>query len=77
MEILQSLGFVKWLENKIAAGQIGYTGFSFHDSFEAFQNNHSYDNWTLAQIHTTIWDENIQAGTRGLEYAHKKVWRSS
>ena len=72
-KLLQSLGFIKWLENKIAAGQIGYTGFSFHDSFEAFQELiDSYDNWTLAQIQYNYLDENIQAGTRGLEYAHKK-----
>ena len=70
---MRNLGIVKWLEGKIADGRIGYLGFSFHDSFDAFQELiDSYDNWTLCQIQYNYLDENIQAGTRGLEYAHNK-----
>ena len=70
---MRDLGIIKWLEGKIVDGRIGYLGFSFHDTFEAFQEIiDSYDNWTLCQIQYNYMDEVFQAGTRGLEYAHKK-----
>ena len=57
----------------MADGQICNFGFSFHDNYETFQEIiDSYDNWTLCQIQYNYMDEEVQAGTRGLEYAHKK-----
>ena len=42
-------------------------------TYELFQEIiDSYDNWTLCQIQYNYMDEEFQAGTRGLEYAHKK-----
>ena len=57
----------------MADGRIGYFGFSFHDTYEVFQEIiDAYDKWTLCQIQYNYMDEEFQAGTRGLEYAHKK-----
>jgi hypothetical protein len=70
---MRKLGILKWADAAIASGRIGYFGFSFHDNFELFQEIiDSYDNWTLCQIQYNYMDEKFQAGTRGLEYAHKK-----
>ncbi len=71
--VIRDLGILKWAEGALADGRIGYFGFSFHDKFEAFQEIiDAYDNWTLCQIQYNYMDEETQAGTRGLEYAHKK-----
>ena len=70
---LRKLGIIEWAERAIANGRIGYFGFSFHDSFEVFREIiDSYNNWTFCQIQYNYMDEKFQAGTRGLEYAHKK-----
>jgi hypothetical protein len=70
---MRSLGVLKWADGKIADGRIGYFGFSFHDNYDVFQEIiNSYDNWTLCQIQYNYMDEKFQAGSRGLEYAHKK-----
>ena len=70
---VRDLGVMKWAEGKLADGSIGYLGFSFHDSFDVFKEIiEAYGNWTLVQIQYNYMDENMQAGTRGLEYAHKK-----
>jgi hypothetical protein len=70
---VRDLGVLKWAEGAMADGRIKHLGFSFHDSFEVFQEIiGAYDNWTLCQIQYNYMDEQTQAGTRGLEYAHKK-----
>jgi predicted aldo/keto reductase-like oxidoreductase len=70
---VRDLGVLKWAEGAMADGRIGHLGFSFHDSFDVFQEIvNAYDNWTLCQIQYNYMDEETQAGTRGLEFAHKK-----
>ena len=70
---VRNLGVLKWAEGAIADGRFRYFGFSFHDTYDVFQEIiDSYDNWTLCQIQYNYMDEEFQAGTRGLEYAHKK-----
>jgi len=64
---------LKWAEQKIAEGKIGYLGFSFHDEFDVFKEIiDGYSNWTLSQIQYNYLDENYQAGKRGLQYAASK-----
>src|SRR5271157_4012821 len=47
---VRDLGVMKWAEGKLADGSIGHFGFSFHDSFDVFQEIiDAYDNWTLCQ----------------------------
>ena len=70
---LRDLGVLKWAEGAITDGRIGYFGFSFHDKYDVFKEIiDAYDNWTFCQIQYNYMDEELQAGTRGLEYAHKK-----
>jgi hypothetical protein len=70
---VRNLGVIKWAEDAIAQGRIGCLGFSFHDDYEVFQEIiDAYDNWTLCQMQYNYMDEEFQAGTRGLHYAHRK-----
>ena len=70
---VRDLGVIKWAEKQLAEGRIGHLGFSFHDNYDVFKEIiDAYDNWMLAQIQYNFMDEQNQAGTKGLEYAHKK-----
>jgi predicted aldo/keto reductase-like oxidoreductase len=70
---MRNFGVLEWAEGAIADGRIGGLGFSFHDNYEVFQEIiDSYGNWTLCQIQYNYMDEEFQAGTPGLKYAHKK-----
>jgi uncharacterized protein len=70
---LQQWNALRWAEGKMAAGQIGYLGFSFHDEFKLFKEIiDAYDNWTFCQIQYNYMDIKNQAGRRGVEYASSK-----
>lgn len=70
---LRDLGVTAWAERAIAAGRIGNLGFSFHDSYEVFQEIvDAYDGWALCQIQYNLMDVENQAGMRGLQYAAAK-----
>jgi predicted aldo/keto reductase-like oxidoreductase len=70
---VRDLGVMKWAEGALADGRIAHLGFSFHGSYKIFQEIiDSYDKWTLCQIQYNYMDENFQAGTKGLKYAHNK-----
>jgi predicted aldo/keto reductase-like oxidoreductase len=70
---VRDLGVLRWADSAIADGRIGYFGFSFHDSFEVLKEIiEAYHNWTLCQIQYNYMDEQTQAGTIGLDYAHEK-----
>ncbi len=70
---MRDMGILKWADGAIADGRIGHFGFSYHDNFDALKEIiNAYDNWTVCQIQYNYMDEDIQAGTKGLEYAYKK-----
>ncbi len=70
---LDRLGVLRWAESAIADGRIRHLGFSFHDTFEAFQEIvDAYEGWALCQIQYNYMDVENQAGTRGLKYAASK-----
>ena len=60
---------LKKAQAAIKDGRIHYLGFSFHDSYEVFEEIlKSYD-WTFCQIQYNYMDINNQAGTSGLKLA--------
>ncbi len=70
---LRDLDVLSWAERAIAAGRIGYLGFSFHDSYDVFKEIvDAYDKWTLGQIQYNYMDIENQAGIKGLQYAASK-----
>jgi predicted aldo/keto reductase-like oxidoreductase len=70
LETVRRLDLLAQADRALADGRIRHLGFSFHDTFEVFQEVvDAYDNWTLCQIQYNYMNEEHQAGTRGLEYA--------
>lgn len=69
---LVKLGVVEHLEQMQKDGKIKYLGFSFHDSYEAFEEIINYRDWDFCQIQLNYMDVNEQAGMKGYELATKK-----
>jgi predicted aldo/keto reductase-like oxidoreductase len=70
---LQELDVLNWAEKAMIDGRIQHLGFSFHDSYEVFEEIvDATDLWVLAQIQYNYMDTEYQAGTRGLAYAARK-----
>ncbi len=65
-----SLDVFSWAERALSDGRIGCLGFSFHDDYEAFETILTgWDKWAFAQIQYNYVNEEVQAGTKGLELA--------
>ncbi len=70
---MRDLGVMDWLRQVKADGKIGAMGFSFHDDYETFvEIIDASDDWAFCQIQYNFMNEEVQAGTRGLEYAASK-----
>jgi predicted aldo/keto reductase-like oxidoreductase len=70
---MRNLNYLDWAEKKIADGQIGHLGFSFHDKTGVLQEIiDAYSGWTFCQIQYNYMDTEHQAGDRGLKYASEK-----
>ena len=79
--LLHSLGTEHWkcvvehgqldaAERALADGRIRHLGFSFHDTYEVFEEIvAATDLWEFCQIQFNYMDEDYQAGRRGLELA--------
>jgi len=66
------MGVVERLEQLKAEGKIRYLGFSFHDSYEAFEEILSSRDWDFCQIQYNYMNEFYQAGTAGLMAAAER-----
>jgi uncharacterized protein len=72
-EYARDLGVMEWMEGATRDGRIGHIGFSFHDDFDAFKAIvDGCDGWEFCQIQYNYLDVDLQAGTKGLHYAHSK-----
>ncbi len=69
---LLELKILDWVENVVSEGKLRYLGFSFHDEYEVLKEIVDAYDWTFCQIQYNYENENIQAGTKGLEYAAGK-----
>lgn len=63
---------LKVIEEYRKAGKIKYVGFSFHDSYEVFEEIINAYDWDFCQIQFNYVDTEIQAGTKGYELCKSK-----
>ncbi len=66
---IKALGVCEFLDKLKAEGKIKYAGFSFHDSYEAFEYILTDYPWDMCQIQLNFMDIEHQAGLRGLRLA--------
>ena len=71
-EKMLEIGCVERLEELKARGKIRYLGFSFHDSYEVFEEILNYREWDFCQIQLNYMDANEQAGLKGYELTARK-----
>jgi hypothetical protein len=71
-ESMLELGIEKWLVEKKASGQIKRVGFSYHGSGEEFSKVLDSYAWEFCLIQYNYYDENYQAGKKGLLAAAQK-----
>lgn len=69
---MADLGVLEILERLKTQGKIKYLGFSFHDSYEAFEEILNYRDWDFCQIQLNYMDTDTQAGLRGYRLAEEK-----
>lgn len=52
-------------------GKIKYLGFSFHDTFDVFEEIIKYHHWDFCQLQLNYMDMGIQAGQKGVDLANE------
>lgn len=68
----KKLNLMPFLEEMKAEGKIKHIGFSFHDSYEFFEEMLDEYDWDFCQIQLNYMDKNHQAGVKGLKLAAEK-----
>ena len=68
----KNVNIIEWLEEKKEEGKIKNIGFSFHDSYDLFEEIIDYYDWDFCQIQYNYLDTEFQAGKKGLKYAKDK-----
>ena len=69
---MAALGCIEALESLKERGKIRYLGFSFHDSYEVFEEVLGYRDWDFCQIQFNYMDTEEQAGMKGYNLAREK-----
>ena len=70
-EKVKELGILEYLETMREAGKLRYIGFSFHDTYEVFEEILTYRNWDFCQMQLNYMDVDHQQGMRGYQLAEK------
>jgi len=68
---LKNIGAIEECEALQKEGKIKYLGFSFHDSYEMFEEIITYRKWDFCQLQLNYMDKDEQAGVKGLALAEK------
>ena len=68
---MKELGVVDYCAQLRAEGKIRYYGFSFHDSYEVFEEIIRYREWDFCQIQYNYMDTQEQAGDKGYALAEE------
>ncbi len=71
-EKVKALGVMEILEKLRKKGKIRYLGFSFHDSYNVFEELINYYDWDFCQIQLNYIDTTEQAGLKGYRLAENK-----
>ncbi|SLM28406.1 Aldo/keto reductase [Desulfamplus magnetovallimortis] len=71
-EKLKSFGVLEFIDRAKQSGRIVNAGFSFHGKIDDFKTIVDDYPWEMCQIQYNYLDEELQAGTEGLEYAASK-----
>ena len=71
-DIIKNTGTLEWLDQLKKNGRIRFAGFSFHDDYPLFEEVIDAYDWDFCQIQYNYAQEDVQAGVRGLKYAHSK-----
>jgi len=71
-ETFQKMGIEEWIEEKKKTGQIRQIGFSFHGTCDEFLKVLDSYPWEFCLIQYNYYDENYQAGKKGLQAAAEK-----
>jgi len=71
-ESLKEMGIEQWLDEKKSSGKIHQIGFSFHGTCDEFIKILNDYPWEFTMIQYNYYNENYQAGKRGLRAAAEK-----
>jgi len=66
------LNVFDWADKAIADGRIKHLCFSYHDDALLFKEVIDAYDWAMCQLQYNYMNEDVQAGTEGLEYAAQK-----
>lgn len=69
---LRSLGVIEFMDKVKQQGLVKHIGFSFHDSYEVFEEILNAYDWDFCQVQFNIVDEANQAGLKGIQLAKSK-----
>ena len=70
-KLIKELDIISYCEQLRAEGKIKYLGFSFHDTYEVFEEILTAYHWDFCQIQYNYMDTDIQAGEKGYALAEK------
>ena len=69
---MREVGYLEVLEKLRSEGKIKYIGFSFHDSYEVFEDILNERDWDFCQIQLNYMDAEEQAGLKGYAMAAER-----